>query len=71
MTTKMKCKSGEGKSNIRAVWRDKVTQGTIQTVKEFVPRGQIVNKQLYQEVLARLRFGREVLFSALVWTLEM
>jgi len=23
--------------------------------REFVPRGQILNKQLYQEVLARLR----------------
>jgi DNA-directed RNA polymerase subunit H (RpoH/RPB5) len=45
-------------------WKDIVNH-------EFVPRGQTVNKQLYQEVLARLRFGREVLFSALVWTLEM
>ena len=26
---------------------------------EFVPRGQMVNKQLYQEVLSRLRDAQE------------
>jgi len=41
---------------------------------EFVPRGQIVNKQLYEEVLVRLRDGvrrkRPELWENKIWMLH-